>query len=120
MFVWDETDFVACLEAIPEVEEYGVSHRFLVAKDGLRLELTVFRYAGDVFISLYRDEIARPIVDLRLTNCSGAAYDRDEIGEYIDFAPGQVFGDHYQKGYVIPLGLRLRPRPSISLEFFCK
>src|SRR5438045_6542089 len=76
MFVWDETDFVACLEAIPEVEEYGVSHRFLAAKDGLRLELTVFRYAGDVFISLYRDGIARPIVDLRLTNCSGAAYDR--------------------------------------------
>src|SRR5438874_12602188 len=110
MFVWDETDFVACLEAIPEVEEYGVSHRFLVAKDGLRLELTVFRYAGDVFISLYRDEIARPIVDLRLTNCSGAAYDRGQVGEHHDFAAGRARRGHEQKGYLRRFGFRVRSR----------
>ena len=50
--VWDEADFIACLEVLPDIEEYGVSHIFRTEKDGLRLELTVFQFAGDICISL--------------------------------------------------------------------
>jgi len=38
MLVWDETNFVTCLETHPEVGEDGASHRFATVDGDLTLE----------------------------------------------------------------------------------
>ena len=40
---WDEADVVGFLEVIPEVEEYEVSHVFLVERDGVSLKLEIWQ-----------------------------------------------------------------------------
>lgn len=50
MLKWNPTDALTVLEVEPVVAEHEVSHADRVAKDGMRLGLTVFQYAGDVHI----------------------------------------------------------------------
>jgi hypothetical protein len=51
-FVWDETDFIERLSVIPEVEDDGSAHHFVVRRDGLRLVSSVHQYQAEVWISL--------------------------------------------------------------------
>jgi hypothetical protein len=114
--IWDESDFISCLEVLPEVEEYGISHHFTVKKDGLRLELTVYQLDSDIYITLYRDGIETALISFQITQCSGTRYVNDDRGEFLEFAPSQVFGDRYSRGYLIPVGVRLSVKPHISIQ----
>ncbi len=116
--VWDEADFIACLEVLPEVEEYEVSHHFRVEKDGLRLDLTIYQLDSDVYITLYRIGVERPVIHFRITGCSGTRYVNDKRGEYLEFAPAQVFGDRYSSGVPIPVGVRLSVKLGIQIQLF--
>lgn len=118
MFTWDVTDFISCLEVVPEVEEYEVFHSFVVEKHGMRLLLTVYQYDGDVHFSLYQDGVDRPIFDMELIECQGARYINDKRGEYLEFAPSRCFGTRYDGEDFIPYGVRLRVKPSISIEMY--
>ena len=118
MLVWDEVEFIECLEVVPTVGEYDVSHHFLVRKDGLSLELTVFQYDGDVLISVYKDGIELPILDMKITDCSGVRRVNDKRREYLEFAPSKCFGSRYDGRSVIPFGVRLTVKPSISVKLF--
>ncbi len=53
--VWDETDFVTCLEALPTIDEYETGYHYVVEKDGLKLDLSVYPFAADICITIYRD-----------------------------------------------------------------
>lgn len=116
--VWNETDFIACLEVLPEIEEYGISYAFRVLRHGLRLELTVYPYDSDIYITLYREGIQPPVLDMKLLDCGGTRYVNDERGEYLEFAPAKVFGDRYDGESVIPLGVRIAVNPCISIHLF--
>lgn len=59
---WDETDWIECLEVIPTVEDYEVSHLFEVKKDGLILQLGVWQYDGVVDFTLMRENVEIPVV----------------------------------------------------------
>ena len=118
MLIWDELEFVECLEVVPTVEEYEVSHHFCVQEDGLTLKLTVFQYDGDVYISVYKDGVEIPILDVKLLACSGVRRVNDKRGDYLEFAPAKAFGSRYDGSSAIPLGIRLSVRPSISVELF--
>jgi len=116
--VWDETDFTTWLGAVPEVAEYGVSYHYRVQEHGLRLEVTVYPHDSDIYITVWREGLEDPVIDLKLLGCSGVRYVNDQRGEYLEVAPGQVYGDRFEKDFVIPVGLRLSVKPSISLRFF--
>ena len=118
MFNWDVADFISCLEVVPKVEEYDISHSFIVEKHGMRLLLKVRQYDSDVYFSLYRDGIALPVFDMKLTECQGARYINDKRGEYLEFAPSKCFGTRYDGYAVIPYGVRLCVKPSISIEMY--
>src|SRR4051794_26018418 len=105
--VWNEADFISCLEVLPKVEEYAISHQFVVEKDGLRLHVTVRQLDSDIYITLYRVGIEQPVIDFRIVQCSGTRYVNDQRGEYLEFAPSQVFGDRYSRNDLIPIGVRL-------------
>ena len=51
MLVWNEFEFIECLEVLPEKdEEYETSHVFRVQKNGLTLLLTIYQFSGDVYL----------------------------------------------------------------------
>jgi len=118
--VWDESEFTAYMEVLPKVEEYGTEYAYIVEKDGMRLELSVYPLCGDIYITIYRSGVERPVIDFRLMDCSATKYVRDKRGEFLEFAPAQVFGDRYQKDFVIPVGVQLSVKPSISISLFAK
>lgn len=118
MLVWNQYEFVECLGVLPDVEEYETSHSFIVEKDGLRLSLTVFQYAGDVYIDLYREGVGPSVFSMRLLGCEGARYMNDKSGEYLEFAPAKSFGSRYDGESPIPFGVRVKVNPHIRVELF--
>lgn len=118
MLVWDEADFVACLETVPVVSEYETSHSFTIAKDGLTLEIVVFQYDGDVSITLTRDGVEQPVFEVTLIDCHGTRYVNDKRGERLEFAPCRAAGSRYDGTSPLPFGLSVSVRPSIKLQMF--
>jgi hypothetical protein len=117
-FVWNQYEFIECLGVLPAVEEYETHHSFAVEKDGLKLHLSVFQYAGDVYIDLYREGIETPAFSVRLLECEGARYVSDKGGEYLEFAPAKCFGSRYDGVGPIPYGIRVAVNPHIRIELF--
>ncbi len=118
MLVWDETDFIACLETIPDVDEYGTSHAFTVSDRGLRLEIIVCPYDGDISIRLFRDGVEDAILDLTLLDCSGVRYVKDKAGERLEFPPAKCFGTRYDGLSPLPFGVAVSVKPTIKLRMF--
>ena len=118
MLVWNETDFTACLETVPVVGDSDTSHTFIVADSGLRLELTVFQFDGDVSIRLFRDGLTTAIFDLTMMDCAGARYVNDKNGERLEFAPANSIEGRYDGQSAPPFGVSIAVKPSIQLRFF--
>ncbi len=118
MFVWDETDFLECLETEPVIEEDGISLAWSVARDGLRLDLTVFQYDGDVLISLFRDGLDEPVFDLAMRDCAGARLVRHADREWLEIGPGNIFSGRYDGVSPLPYGVAVTVRPHIRMRFF--
>jgi hypothetical protein len=119
MLVWNVYEFIECLEVIPEVEEYETSHSFRIKKHNLRLELTIFQYAGDVYLDLYQEGLKEPIFSMRLLDCPGARYIKTKYGtEWLEFAAAKSFGNRYDGESPIPMGVRLAVNPQIKIELF--
>jgi hypothetical protein len=118
MLAWNETDFLECLEVEPTIDEYGEGYHYTVKKDGMRLLLSVFQYSSDVRISVFRDGIERAIISLSIRECSGTKRVKDARGDYLEFAPSNVFGERFDSDFVIPVGVRLTVQPTISIELF--
>ena len=118
MLVWNEYDFVECLGVLPEVGDYGTSHFYKVEKDGLRLELKIAQYDGDIHIELFREGLDKSIFHMRILDCPGARYVRDRGCDYLEFAASKSFGNRYDGESVIPYGVRLQVNPQIRIELF--
>jgi len=118
--VWNETEFTACLEVLPTIDDYEMGYHYLVEKDGLKLELGVFPFTSDVYFTIHRLGVEAPLIDFKLLGVSGTKYVRDSRGEFLVFAPSQVFGDRFHSDFVIPVGVKLSVKPSISISMFAK
>ena len=114
MIEWDETDVLTVLEVLPEVNYDDMWHRFIVAKDGLTLEVTIF-IENDVQIQLFCDEIEAPIFRTTLMNCFRIGRVKDENCEYLEIvAPcpsGTSIGDT-----VIEMTIAIPPYISVELK----
>ena len=118
MLVWNETDFLECLEAIPEMGEHGIWHKYEIKKDGLVLALTIHQYDGDVEIDLYREGVDRRIFAVKIIDCPGVRYVKDKRGDFLEFAQAKCFGSRYDGESPIPYGFRVSVNPSIRLMMF--
>jgi hypothetical protein len=118
VLVWNPDDVLACLETVPAVEEYDISHTYFVSRDGIRLELTIYQDAGDIYIDLFREGLPEPIFRMTLTGCPGCRHVNDQRGEYLEFAPVRCFGSRYDGNSPIPFGVRLAIKPNISVTLF--
>lgn len=117
-FVWNEYEFIECLGVMPEVDEYSVSHTFKVERDGLRLELNVSQYDGDVYLYLYREGVGPPVFKMWLVDCEGVRYVRDKGGDFLEFAPAKSFGSRYDERSPASFGFRVSVDPHIRVEPF--
>ena len=121
-FAWDETEFIATHNVLPEVGEYETSHQFEVIRPGQKLLLTIWQLDGDGQIDLYQDGIGSPIFHVTLKECAGARvikYTKGDLqGEFIEFAPAKTFGSRYDGQQTIPYGVRIRVDPHIQIELF--
>ena len=116
--VWDETDFLEYLEVEPTIGEYEVEYRYEVSQPPLRLLLSLFHLAGDVYVSVFCDPHETPIIDVEMRGCPGARVVNDKRGNYIEFAAANCFTNRYDGASVIPYGVRLFVRPHIRIELF--
>lgn len=69
--VWDETDFIEITEAVPEVEEYEVSHRFEIVRNAKKCMLHLWQLEGFV-------EILISDINTHSDTCKIAFYCRSE------------------------------------------
>jgi hypothetical protein len=119
MLIWNPYEFIECLAVVPEVDEDKTAHLFKVTKDGLRLELSIFQYDGDVQLDLYSVDIETPIFRMRLLDCAGARYVSGKNGrEVLEFAPAKSFGRRYDGMSPPPFGVRVAVNPHIMIELF--
>lgn len=88
MLQWDETDFLECLEVVPErIEDAGGPfHVFTVDKKGIELELTVFPFEEDIRIRLFRSRDNHALFEYQIMNCKVAKFEKGKQGnEYLIF-----------------------------------
>lgn len=120
-FVWNQYEFIECLGVLPEVDEEDDSgHTFKVERDGLVLNLTVFDYAGDVYVDLHREGVETPVFSMRLLDCKGARYVNDRHGDFIEFAPANSFFGRHDGEASFPFGFRVSVNPHIRIEPFSR
>ena len=83
MLEWDKTDFIECLEVVPEDMEsdyHGSFSIFRIEKKGIKLELTVFPFEEDVRFRLIRVEKEEPIFEYQIMSCKSAKYEKSKDG----------------------------------------
>ena len=118
MLNWNQYEFIECLGIMPEVDEYE-TYSFQVSKHGLRMELSVVEYSGDVYISLYREGLEGTIFNLWLKNCPAARYIAYKNGaEYLEFSPSESFGKSIDGESPAPFSVHVAVNPHISIEVF--
>jgi hypothetical protein len=119
MMNWNQYEFIECLGVLPEVDEDETYYSFKIEKDGMRLDLTLFQYFGDVYLDLYRDSVEQSVFSAQLKGCEGARYVNDKNGrECLEFAPAKSFGSRYDGESPIPFGVRVAVNPHIRIELF--
>lgn len=82
---WDETEFIECLETLPTVEEYSVSHVFEIKKDGLVLQLTVWQYESVVQFVIFREQVEVAVIQMILFVRGEVRYIKELNSEHLEF-----------------------------------
>jgi hypothetical protein len=73
MLKWSELDFTEFFGVVCRYDEDGgLSHSFEVARDGLRLLVTLFNLERAVYVSIFRDGISAPLFTIRREHCTHA------------------------------------------------
>lgn len=72
MLKWNETDLIELFGVTPKYEDGAHSYAFEVARDGLRLLVTLFDLEGAVYVSIFRDGLPEPLFTVRRELCTHA------------------------------------------------
>jgi hypothetical protein len=116
--VWEPLDFLDVLGVSPEVGEYETSHKYIISRSPMRLEITLWQFDGDVQLHLFVAPFEAPVVRYSMLECPGARVLSDKRGRCLEFAAANTFTGRYDGYSVIPYGLRVRVEPQICLEPF--
>ncbi len=87
MLRWDETDFIECLEVLPEhcEDEAGLYVVFNVIKAGIALELTVYPFEEDIRFRIFREGQSNSIFEYQILGCKLVEFRKENEGEYLYF-----------------------------------
>ena len=82
---WDKTEFIECLEVLPEEDPYETRVAFQVRRGGLLLELTVWPCDGVVAVALGGDAAAAPAISFCLVVTGTIELKKEQQGEFLLF-----------------------------------
>jgi hypothetical protein len=72
MLKWDETDLTEFFGVVATFHDDAHSHEFEVSRDGLRLLVTLFDLESAVYVSIFRDGLAKPLFTVQRELCTHA------------------------------------------------
>ena len=126
---WDETDFLACLEVEPQIEEYGMAYHYEVSRGTLTLFVSVWPYESVVALSLLAQDTQETTTNITLWLAIRGAvhYIHDKRGEFLEFNDCVVISTRFFSGAIesvfdktkLPgdLQMTLRIKPTIQIAF---
>ncbi|MFC5478844.1 hypothetical protein [Massilia suwonensis] len=117
-FSWEPLDFLEALEVVPIEKEYGISFRYLFAREAYSLDLTIHPMAGDVALLITCAGMTEPLVRLDLLDCPGARVIQDKRGTAIEFSAAKLLERRYDHADAPPYGFRLQLKPFVQLTTF--
>jgi hypothetical protein len=123
---WDITDFIECLEVLPNTEESGQVH-FEVNRDGLALKVCVRPLDSIIDVALHRSGSEDPLIGLRLFVRGRVEFRKVKDAEYLwihsaDPVPGWFSRFDYYEESIKQSSVRaytvvLRVNPDIRIGF---
>jgi len=117
-FSWEPLDFLEALGVVPVGEEYGISYSYLVDRNPLTLDLTIWPLDGDVELAIRCHGVDKPVVQLNLLGSPGARVVRAKDGQFIEFAAANLFAGRYDNTRPAPYGFRLWIDPYLQVTTF--
>ena len=100
---------------VSPLDEDACSHTYILRRDGLRLEFTIFPLDGGVYTSIYRDGITEPVVTSRLKGCTHSRFVLHGSQHCLEI--GKPERPTSETSVALTWGLRLFIEPHFRLEF---
>jgi len=72
MLKWSAPDLTEFFGGVATFHDDTHSHSFEVSRDGLRLLVTLFALEGAVYVSIFRDGLAKPLFTVQRELCTHA------------------------------------------------
>jgi len=72
MLKWSEPDLTEFFGVVATFHDDAHSHEFEVSRDGLRLLVTLFDLEAAVYVSIFRDGLAKPLFTVQRELCTHA------------------------------------------------
>jgi hypothetical protein len=112
-----EHELIDFFNVVAEWDEDACSYSFSILRDGLRLDISLYPYSGEVYVDVYRDGVSDPVIRCENQGCTHSriivrgSYRWLEIGR-----PEHPVSDMGIEP-VLVWGVRVRVDPHISMEF---
>jgi len=124
---WDETDFIECLEVIPEIEADDTSHTFVINKSNIRLKLQLWQRESMIELTLYNVSDSNIITSYAILVRDAAIYQKVNDTESILFKNSIVLPSRFSyldlggvnniESSNIGYNIKLSVNPSIKIEY---
>lgn len=123
---WDLTDFIDCLEVLPEVED-GLEYVFRVEKIRLTLVLVVRPYESVVDLALFQEGEETPITEFSLLVRGSVRLVKGKHPEYLEFqgcvpSPNGYYHSHFNfdpfaESFKYSVTMQIAVKPSIQIRY---
>ena len=119
MVEWDTYELVEFFGVLPEEDSDKTYLSFNVENNGLRLNVTFFRYVSDVYIEIYQIGADESSFCTEIKNSPGVKYLKNANGwECLEIAAPHRSHEFFEEEWIIPMGARIRVSPLIKVEMF--
>lgn len=124
---WDKTDFIECLEVIPEVEDYDVSYTYNIVKSGIHLTLKVWHLESIIELSLKNAADENTITSFSILIRGEAEYIKSKETEFLLFRNSLVLPSRFSyldlggvnklESSDIGYNIKLSVNPTVYIEY---
>jgi hypothetical protein len=110
-----EYEFVEFFGIVSPLDEDACSYTYILRRDGLRLEFTMFPLDGSIFTNINRDGISEPIVKSCLKGCTNSRFVLRGSRHCMEI--GRPERPTSEPSVPLTWGLRLFIEPHFALEY---
>jgi hypothetical protein len=108
------TDF---FNVVAELNEDAGSYSFSILRDGLRLDISLYQYTGEVYVDVYRDGVSDPVIRCQNQGCTHSRTIVRGSDRWLEIGRPEHPVSEMGIEPVLVWGVRVRVDPHISMEF---